>query len=298
MAREETSIEALRERLTGLLADWGAEMSGVLRDLDQARTALEEAQAASSSHDQELKSLRERTEGQEELVEALRAEARDASQLRVEVHEKDLEIERLKSELESKRELIGALRRDAEGLERLKNEAKRKDQEIAGLQAEHRETGQRIEALEAELEALAESSESENSEGLAELEAVRAELEARKTLIKSLRADAERVTALEARLEEKREIIATLEASMNRHGETIAEVRRVADGWKKKYQELRGGKAADTSTQLPAFATTDIAALEQLESTDVASPDHTIAIDMRRPLSEARRRAAQNQEKR
>ena len=40
-----------------------------------------------------------------------------------------------------------------------------------------------------------------------ELEALRAELDARKAMIKSLRADQDRVAALEASLDEKREII-------------------------------------------------------------------------------------------
>jgi hypothetical protein len=51
--------------------------------------------------------------------------------------------------------------------------------------------------------------------------------------------------------------------------------------------------------EIPALSQTDVAALQQLESTDVAAPvpESTIAIDMRRPLSEARRKAAQNQTK-
>jgi chromosome segregation ATPase len=291
MARHETGIEELRERLTGLLADWGAEMSMVLRELDETRSRLTEARSASENHTEQLKNLEDRVAGQTKLIETLKAEAAEAPELRNQVRANDLEIERLASELESKQELVRALRRDAEASDRLKTESKIKDKEIATLHKERRQTERQISELN---EALSEQSEHQNDEGIAELEAVRAELEARKTLIKSLRADADRVTALENRLEEKREIVTTLEASINKHVETIAELKRTGDAWRKKYLALRGKHSSSTSSELPVFSETDVAALQQLESTDVATPEHTIAIDMRRPLSEARRKATQS----
>jgi predicted RNase H-like nuclease (RuvC/YqgF family) len=148
-----------------------------------------------------------------------------------------------------------------------------------------------------ELDAIKESAQDESSDDLAELEAMRAELDARKTLIKSLRADASRVRNLESELEEKRAIVTTLEASINRHAETIADLKRGADLWKRKYKALQGGNTSTTSTELPMLTKTDVAALQQLESADTQA-DHTIAIDMRQPLREARRKSSEGQVKR
>ena len=73
-------------------------------------------------------------------------------------------------------------------------------------------------------------------------------------MIKSLRADQDRVTALQTSLEEKREIIEQLEASTNRHSNTIAELRRSADMWKRKYQAVKGDSpTATTSVNLPSL---------------------------------------------
>ena len=46
MAETNRSTEALRERLTNMLADWGAEMSAVLTELDQAHTRAEALEAS------------------------------------------------------------------------------------------------------------------------------------------------------------------------------------------------------------------------------------------------------------
>ena len=117
-------------------------------------------------------------------------------------------------------------------------------------------------------------------------------------MIKSLRADQERVTALQASLEEKRDIIEQLEASINRHSNTIAELRRSADTWKRKYQALKGDSpTATTSVNLPSLSDTDVRVIEQLEKSSGGKTDATIAIDMRRSLLEARRTAAQGNEK-
>ena len=70
-----------------------------------------------------------------------------------------------------------------------------------------------------------EAAEAKVSEEQGEIDALRAELEARKTVIKSLRADQERVAALQKSLEEKREVVEQLEASMNR---TLEHDRRAA----------------------------------------------------------------------
>jgi chromosome segregation ATPase len=298
MARQETTTDALRERLTTLLADWGAEMSMLLRELDDARKQVADQDSKKVNHGRELKTLEERNRGQAELIETLKGEASSAADLRGEVRAKDLEIERLASEIESKQELVRALRRDTESVDRLKADVKLKEKEIAGLYKEKRQAEKRIGELGAEVESLRDNAESAGSHDKAELEAVRAELDARKTLIKSLRADADRVAVLESRLEEKRDIVSKLEASINRHVETIAELKRSGETWRKKYQELRSHDSSPSPTiEVPGFTDTEVAAIKELERTDVAgvAPDSTIAIDMRRPLSEARRKSAQNQ---
>jgi chromosome segregation ATPase len=238
--------------------------------------------------------MQKRLDGQESLIEALKADAEEASKLRKEIRAKDLEFERLSSELDSKKELIRALRRDAESVDRLKADAKLKDQEIDGLKGQLERAEQRAGEVGKELAALRESAAGRASEESAELDAVRADLDARKTLIKSLRGDQERVGALEASLEEKREVIAQLEASINRHSNTIAELKRSAEAWKRKYQAAQGGAGASTVTSatVPTLSDTDMRAIEQLEKSETKS-DATIAIDMRRSLLEARRAAAQ-----
>ena len=45
MADTETPIGEIRERLTALLADWGAELTMVLRELEQKRAQLAERES-------------------------------------------------------------------------------------------------------------------------------------------------------------------------------------------------------------------------------------------------------------
>ena len=114
-------------------------------------------------------------------------------------------------------------------------------------------------------------------------------------MIKSLRSDQDRVTRLEASLEEKREIIEHLETSLNRHANTIAELKRSAEGWKRKYHALKSGDSdTTTSTHVPALSDTDVRVMHELEKQAEGRTESTIAIDMRRSLLEARRTAAQS----
>jgi chromosome segregation ATPase len=292
MADRPASIQDLRDRLTGLLADWGAELSLVLRELDEKRARVAELEGLQQGQDQQAADFKRRVDGQQQLIEALKAEAEDASKLRKEVREKDLEFERVSSELDSKRELVRALRRDAEVVDRLKADAKLKDRTVEELRNEMQKAERRIEEQAKELAALREAKGKAKHESN-ELEGLRAELDARKAMIKSLRADQDRAAALEAGLDEKREIIRQLEATLNRHSNTIIELKRSAEAWKRKYQAAKGNSStAETSVNLPTLSDTDVRAIEELEKDNVKS-DSTIAIDMRRSLLEARRTAAQ-----
>ena len=294
------TINGLRDRLTGLLADWGAELAVVLKELEEKRARIAELEGSVAGRHDELKALQQRIEGQNNLIEALRGDAEEASKLRTEVRNRDLELERVNSELErvnpeleSKRELVRALRRDADGGERFKTELRQKDRDLEDLKTKLQRAERQVNESTVQLAALREAAASRKNEAESELETLRSELEARKTMIKSLRADQDRATVLQATLEEKRDVIEQLEASINRHSNTIAELRRSADTWKRKYQAVKGDSpTATTSVSLPSLSDTDVSVIEQLEKTGT-KVDATIAIDMRRSLLEARRTAAQ-----
>jgi len=293
MTEPTATIPALRDRLTGLLADWGAELASILRELEEKRARVAELEGGAAGRHDELQGLQQRIEGQNTLIDALRGDAEEASKLRAEVRTRDLEFERVSSELESKKELVRALRRDADGAERLKAEARQKDRDVEELKAKlQRAERQAVDAAE-QVSALREAAAGKADDEESELEALRSELEARKTLVKSLRADQERVTALQSTLEQKREIIEQLEAAINRHSNTIADLRRSADTWKRKYQAVKGDSpTATTSINLPSLSDTDVRVIEQIEKSTGGKNDSTIAIDMRRSLLEARRTAA------
>ena len=294
MADRPASIQGLRDRLTGLLADWGAELALVIKEIEEKRARVVELEGRQQSRADELEMLKKRLDGQDQLIDTLKAEAEDASKLRKEVRAKDLEFERVSSELDSKKELVRALRRDAEAADRLKADAKAKDRSVEELKSELQKAERRIEEQAKEMSSMREAAGKASDES-AELEAVRAELEARKVMIKSLRADQDRVAALEAGLDEKREIIRQLEASLNRHSNTIIDLKRSAEAWKRKYHAAKGHSAtAETSVTLPTLSESDVRAIGQLDKDGETKTDEsTIAIDMRRSLLEARRTSAQ-----
>jgi chromosome segregation ATPase len=281
------TIQGLRDRLTGLLADWGAELAIVLKELEEKRARVVELEGAAGSGGG-LEELKQRIEGQNALIETLRADAEEAQKLRAEVRTRDLEFERVSSELESKKELVRALRRDTDGVDRVRIESRREVEELKSkLQRAEAEKAKAT----AELAAMREASDSKKSEERTELEALRADLEARKSLIKSLRSDQERIVPLQATLQEKQEIIAQLEAAMNRHSHTIAELRRSVETWRRKYLSLKGDSpTSTTSMTVPALSDTDVRVIEQVDKKGGGvNQQSTIAIDMRRSLLEARR---------
>lgn len=317
MTEPTSTIQGLRERLTGLLADWGSEVALVLKELEAKRARVAELEGGAAGRSQEIEALKQRIEGQNTLIEALRGDAEEASKLRAEVRTRDLELERVSSELESKKEIVRALRRDTDGAERLKTESRQKEREVEELKAKLQRAERQAAEATQQLQAMRAAAESKVSEEQAEIDALRAELEARKTVIKSLRADQERLAAVQASLEEKRQVIEQLETSMNRHSSTIAELRRSVEMWKRKYQSVKGDSpTATTSVNLPSLSETDVRVieevdhpgprktesaptiaadlLEELERTANGKTDATIAIDMRRSLLEARRAAQSN----
>jgi chromosome segregation ATPase len=298
MTESTATIQGLRDRLTGLLADWGSELALILKELEHKRARVAELEGGAAGRADEIEALKQRIDGQNTLIEALRGDAEEASNLRTEIRSKDLEFERVSSELESKKELVRALRRDTDGADRMKADSRKKERELEELRSKLQRAERQASDTNQELASLREAAAGKASEEQAEIDALRSELEARKTLVKSLRADQERVTALQASLEEKRDIIEQLEASINRHSNTIAELRRNVEAWKRKYQALKGDSpTATTSVNLPSLSDTDVRVIEQIEKSTGGKTDSTIAIDMRRSLLEARRTAAQANEK-
>jgi chromosome segregation ATPase len=277
-------IQGLRDRLTGLLADWDAELTVVLKELEEKRARVAELEGAAASKD-EVDQLKQQVDGQTQLIETLRVDAEEASKLRAEVRTRDLEFERVSSELESKKELVRALRRDTDGVDRVRTESRREVEELkAKLQKAEAQAAKAAAAVR-------EANDSKKSEDHTEVEALRADLEARKSLIKSLRSDQERIAPLQANLQEKQEIIAQLEAAMNRHSNTIAELRRSVETWRRKYLALKGDSpTVTTSVTMPALSDTDVRIIEQVDKKGGGvNQQATIAIDMRRSLLEARR---------
>lgn len=288
MADIDTPIEALRDRLTQLLADWGAEMSMVLKDLEDARARL----AGLAGNEGELEALRRRVSGQEELIETLRGDADEAATLRKSLYATELEAEKLRSELESKRDLVTALRKDAGKADKLTTELSRKERELASLR-DAREDLERHLADASERLAAAEDSVADSNDDSAELAAARAELAAKASLLETLRADADRCEELEQRLDEKRATIAKLEASLDSQAATIADLKSSASRWKDKYTAAKTGEFAnDTSIgtrpnlPIPHMAVDDIDPGAVTITDQVA--ERTLAINMRNPLREAR----------
>jgi chromosome segregation ATPase len=282
MADSETPIATIRERLTGVLADWAAELSAVLSELEEKRSRLEEIEATESARSREVETLEKRLEAQDALIESLNVDVGEAASLRKELHDRELELETRNSEIESKQVLIGALRRDAEGIGKLKGDGRVKDQEIARLMQEKQDAEQRAAEVSEEFEILTASTLT-GRDAVKELEAVRAELDARKCLIDSLRSDAARAKDLEAQLEQKRNVISQLEASIDQHVSSIAELQEAVSEWKTRFAEVKSGTTEGDSATIPSLGELSDEDLQALGLGDTGEKplDATISVDMR-----------------
>jgi len=275
----------MRERLTGMLADWGADFSTLLKELEHKRALLQaiEAEAANKSH--ELEAIHKRVKAQDTLLKTLKYDAEEAVTLRKEVRNKDRELEKKKSEIDSKHVLIDALRRDLKEVKQLKGTIKTKEKENTRLVKEQEQAQQRVEKLTEEIKIL-NASALMGIDATTELEAVRAELDVRKTLIESLRGDAERAQALETQLEEKRDVVSKLEASVNRHVNALAESQQSVVAWKEKYASLKSGNSSSESTLVREVTGEELQAQERAEDFSEALTDATTPHDMRKSLLE------------
>lgn len=292
------TIASLHQRIDTLRQGFNDSLSGLVGDLDQVSDAAGELLSVDETHSQLMRQLEERAEGQNELIETLTEEAQEARGLRMELRERELEIEKLKAELGSKMELLKALRQQLSEIDELKTAARKHEKNLfeqrrllQRKQTELDNASRRISALEDELTAATEQSADRTAVENAELVALRSELDARKTMIKSLRADAERARSLETQLAGKREAVNVLEQSIDQHAATIAELRRSAEAWKKKYQAAKGvvyEGPGQTLAEPPPFTDTEIEALEALKlANGVKPPPSAPASKLRGALKEA-----------
>ena len=280
-----TPISTMRERLTGMLADWGADFSTLLKELEHKRALLQaiEAEAANTSH--EIEAIHKRVKAQDTLIKTLKNDADETVTLRKEVRNKDRELEKKKSEIDSKHVLIDALRRDLKEVKQLKGAIKTKEKENTRLVKEKEQAQQRAEKLTEEIKIL-NASALMGIDATTELEAVRAELDVRKTLIESLRGDAERAQALETQLEEKRDVVSKLEASVDRHVSALAESQQSVAAWKEKYASLKSGNSSSESTLVREVTGEELRAQERAEDFSEDLTDATTPHDMRKSLLE------------
>lgn len=274
-----TSIDDHREQLADVLAEWGTRVSELLDDLAAAQARVAEAEAEANR--ERVEELEHELKSQSDLLTTLESDAREAQSLRAEIYEKDLEMERQISELRSKRELIQALRQEG------KRQEQKYDDLRKGLEAQNDlcqqldDSKKQVAALNRQILEL-EAIQEEAAEGGQEAETLKTELEARKMVIKSLRADLDHLKDVDAQLAEKQEVIAGLEATTNRQAETIAELNQTVAQWKRRAMVAKATPVGETATSLPALTETDVRALANVEV------DQTLAIDMKDPLHEAR----------
>lgn len=286
-------MSTIRERFTGMLADWGADFSTLLEELEEKRALLQEIEAEAAKKSHEIEAVHKRVKVQDTLIETLKAEAEEAGTLRKEIRVKDRELEKKKSEIDSKHVLIDSLRRDIKEVGQLKGAIKTKDKENARLVKEKQHAQQHAAKLTEELKSLTEefkildASASMAIDAATELEAVRAELDMRKTLIESLRVDAERAQALEAQLKKKRDVISKLEASIDQHVSTLAESQQSVTTWKEKYASLKSRDPSSESTIAPELTEEELQTQESAEDISEDPSAATAPHDMRKSLLEA-----------
>ena len=245
-ARSDAQIEQLKERLNGLMADWGSELSNVFE-------LLQNHQLSAASYVKKAHALEQQLD-----------------------------------ELTSLRELVSS--QDVE-ISDLRQRAQEQDDQYAELEAKHEQACARISELESRPAAQDGAAMQLNSRQQAEFEAMRTELAARKSVVKNLRADAERGKALEAEIAHNREVIATMRQSIERDAKLMAELKLSASRWERKYLKLAEAGSSEPSHETDfsystAFSET-VATMFLAESAEVYG-EKTIVIDMTEPLREAR----------
>ena len=205
----------------GVAVDWGTDFSVFSKELEEARAR----------------------------IESLKVDADETATLKREIHDKDLALENKNSEIRAKHELINALRQGTEGTEgtgRFRDDGKTKDQEIARLTKEKQQAEQQAAKLTEEFKIFAATTLT-GIDAAAELEAVRAELDARKSLIE-------------------------------RQVRIIEELHQTVASWKEKGASLRSHNSPSESTIIPTPSDPGAEELQVPESAEDVSGDPTDAM--------------------
>jgi len=192
----------------------------------------------------------------EEIEQALRNQSHDLTELRQRVHDRDLALDYIKKKSKEKDARITDL-----------------EMELARARAQATESARQADESEMPVR-------QKEIDQQAELEAMRAELAARKSLIKSLRSDAERARTLANELAESRQII-----DETRNQKKALE--KKSNDWERMYRQLAREKSeasASNGESDPAETSTDRSA-EEIPEVDGT---RTIVIDMTEPLRAAR----------
>lgn len=231
MAKSESPITDLRNRLRGLLTNWENEISAVMQ--------------------------------------AVENQVNDLTELRQRIRDRDV------------------------ALDHVKEKSKEKDARIAELAAEQKKSLARVEELEKKLGTLDKPAGGQKDSPHAEVEAMRAELAARKSLVKTLRADAQRGKALEEEVAQNREIIETMKNAIEQHTKTISELRMNSNSWERKYRRLADAGNDESTRDEGKFTDSDIFLTETavgmfLDDSVEVDGSNTVVIDMTEPLQEAR----------
>ena len=191
-----------------------------------------------------LESQQSESSAQAENAQALENQANELAKLRQRIRERDM------------------------ALDHLTKTSKERDAKFAELEKEHKAARSRVDELERQLAVLDKPAQQQKNVPQDEVEAMRAELAARKLLVKTLRTDAERGKALEKEVAESRDLIAKLKVTIDRHSRTNAELRRGADNWERKYREISesAGKrlSRDSDKEVDGTKTVDIDMTESL----------------------------------
>ncbi len=216
------------ESINGVAVDWGTDFSVFSKELEEARARLQELKAETASQSHEVEAAHDET-----------------VTLKQEIHDKDLDLENKNSEIRSKHELINALRQESEGIGRLKNDGKTKDQEIVRLTKEKQQAEQQAAELTEEFKIFTAATLT-GIDAAAELKAVRAELDARKSLIE-------------------------------RQVRIIAVLHQAVTSWKKKCASLRLHNSSSEPTITPALSDPGAEELRVPESAEDVSGDPTDA---------------------
>ncbi len=112
MTDRDATTTVLRERLTDLLAEWGAEMSAVLTELERTRQQLAAADERSARLDQAVAEMSARMKDQD-LVATLQLDIGFAPDLRRQLEARDSEVEQLRRTVEELENTIAELKRTA-----------------------------------------------------------------------------------------------------------------------------------------------------------------------------------------